>query len=67
MPLRLKWTHTSSSTPLGRIEDSYIFPKESYLMMLEGATEKVILENMNIINTGGFRVTVSKLGNWLQV
>ena len=36
-------------------------------MMLEGATEKVILENMNIINTGGFQVTVSKLGNWLQV
>lgn len=36
-------------------------------MMLEGATKKVILENMNIINTGGFRVTVSKLGDWLQV
>ena len=56
--LRLKWTHTSSSTPFGRIEDSHIFPEEPYLMMLEGATKKVILENTNIINTGGFRETV---------
>ena len=44
--------------PFGRIEDSHIFPEEPYLMMLEGATKKVILENTNIINTGGFRETV---------